>query len=142
MSLKTTAFAAVALLGLSSAAMAASETFTATMSAKDEVPPKESKGTGKVTATLDTVSKQLSWEATYSDLTGPATAAHFHGPAAAGANAGVAVPWPAPITSPERGSATLTDAQIKDLEDGKIYANVHTAANPGGEIRGQMMKSK
>jgi CHRD domain len=72
-------------------------------------------------------------------LTGPATAAHFHGPAAVGANAGVVVPFN-PVTSPITGKATLTDAQIADLETGKWYANVHTAANPGGEIRGQMVK--
>ncbi|MDB5424047.1 MAG: hypothetical protein JWQ29_1463, partial [Phenylobacterium sp.] len=38
--------------------------------------------------------------------------------------------------SPIKGTATLTDAQIADLNAGKWYFNVHTAANPGGEIRG------
>jgi hypothetical protein len=66
--------------------------------------------------------------------------AHIHGPAAVGANAGVVVPFKAPVTSPITGTATLTDAQMADLEAGKYYANVHTAANPGGEIRGQLMK--
>ncbi len=42
----------------------------------------------------------------------------------------------APIT----GSATLTDAQLADLEAGRLYVNIHTAANPGGEIRGQIVK--
>ncbi len=75
-------------------------------------------------------------------LSGPATAAHFHGPAAAGANAGVVVPIGNNPPSPTTGSATLTDDQIKDLEAGKWYANVHTEANKGGEIRGQMMRVK
>jgi hypothetical protein len=79
---------------------------------------------------------------TYMGLTGPATAAHFHGPAAAGANAGVAVPIGQPPSNPATGTVTLTDAQMKDLEDGKWYANVHTAANKGGEIRGQMVRAK
>jgi hypothetical protein len=79
---------------------------------------------------------------TYADLSGPATAAHFHGPAAAGANAGVAVPIGNNPASPTTGSVTLTDDQIKDLEAGNWYANVHTAANKGGEIRGQMTQVK
>ena len=43
-------------------------------------------------------------------------------------------------TSPVEGSATLTDAQAADLVAGKYYVNIHTAANPGGEIRGQVTK--
>ena len=56
------------------------------------------------------------------------------------ANAGVAVAIPNAGTSPVEGSATLTDAQAADLVAGKYYINIHTAANPGGEIRGQVMK--
>ena len=55
-------------------------------------------------------------------------------------NAGVAVPITGIATSPVEGSATLTDAQAADLVAGKYYVNIHTAANPGGEIRGQVMK--
>ena len=84
-------------------------------------------------------SKKLTWKGSYTGLTGPATAAHFHGPAETGKNAGVAVPI-APATSPLEGSATLTDAQAADLMAGKWYVNVHTAANKGGEIRGQLTK--
>ena len=73
-------------------------------------------------------------------MSGPATAAHFHGPAEVGKNAGVAVAIPNATTSPNEGSATLTDAQAADLLAGKYYVNVHTAANPGGEIRGQVTK--
>ena len=93
--------------------------------------------------TLDTVSKKLSYTVTFDGLTGPAAAAHFHGPADKSAVAGVAVPiGGANPVSPVVGSATLTDAQIKDLTSGKWYVNVHTAANKPGEIRGQVMKSK
>src|SRR5689334_8457678 len=84
--------------------------------------------------------KKLSWKLSYSGLSGPATAAHFHGPAEAGKNAGVAVAIPNATSSPVEGSATLTDAQAADLMAGKYYVNIHTAANPGGEIRGQVTK--
>jgi CHRD domain len=112
----------------------------ATLDGKSEVPPNTSAGTGTADIDYDAASKKLSWKLTYSGLSGPATAAHFHGPAAAGANAGVAVAIPNATSSPVEGSATLTDAQAADLAAGKYYVNIHTAANPGGEIRGQVMK--
>ncbi|MEX1082700.1 MAG: CHRD domain-containing protein [Xanthobacteraceae bacterium] len=105
-----------------------------------EVPPVQTKGSGNAEVTYDTATKKLSWTVNYSGLGGPATAAHFHGPAEAGKNAGVAVPIPNQGTSPVKGSATLTDAQAADLLAGRYYVNFHTAANPGGEIRGQVTK--
>jgi hypothetical protein len=90
--------------------------------------------------TYDTQTKQLKWKVSYSGLSGPATAAHFHGPAEPGKNAGVMIPIQNIATSPAEGSATLTDAQAADLMGGRLYVNVHTAANPGGEIRGQVTK--
>ena len=111
-----------------------------TLDGKSQVPPNTSAGTGTADLDYDAASKKLSWKITYSGLSGPATAAHFHGPAAAGGNAGVKVPIPNPTTSPVEGSATLTDEQAADLTAGKYYINVHTAANPGGEIRGQVVK--
>ena len=120
-------------------AMAETITFHAKLDGAAEVPPKTTAGTGEAMATLDTATKVLTYTVTYSGLSGAATMGHFHGPAAAGANAGVVVPFASPA-SPIKGTATLTDAQIADLEAGKWYANVHTAANPAGEIRGQMIK--
>jgi CHRD domain len=137
-SLLTAAFA----IGCLSAASAATIDFRGTLSGKTEVPPTTSNASGDVLATLDTGSKKLTYTITYIGLSGPATAAHFHGPAAAGANAGVAVPIGSNPASPSSGSVTLTDAQIKDLEAGNWYANVHTEANKGGEIRGQLMRVK
>ncbi|MBR1120256.1 CHRD domain-containing protein [Bradyrhizobium lablabi] len=112
----------------------------ATLDGKSQVPPNASAGTGTADIDYDPASKKLSWKVTYSGLSGPATMAHFHGPAEAGKNAGVAVPIPNAATSPVEGSATLTDAQAADLMAGKYYVNIHTAANPGGEIRGQVTK--
>jgi hypothetical protein len=112
----------------------------ATLDGKSEVPANTSAATGTADLDYDAASKKLSWKVTYSGLSGPATAAHFHGPAAAGANAGVKVPITNPASSPIEGSATLNDEQAADLVAGKYYINIHTAANPGGEIRGQVMK--
>ncbi len=104
-----------------------------------EVPPNTSAGKGTADVTYDTASKMLTWKTTYSGLTGPATMAHFHGPAEAGKNAPVVVPFKDAASGAE-GSATLTDAQAADLMAGKMYINVHTEANKGGEIRGQVVK--
>jgi hypothetical protein len=111
--------------------------YSAALSGAEEVPSNTTAGKGQVSATLDTTSKAFKYSATYSGLTGPAVAAHFHGPAAPGANAPPTVPV-TKLASPITGSATLTDAQISDLQAGKWYFNVHTAAHPGGEIRGQL----
>ncbi|HEV7881491.1 CHRD domain-containing protein [Bradyrhizobium sp.] len=111
----------------------------ATLDGKSQVPPNTSAATGTADIDYDPASKKLSWKLTYSGLSGPATAAHFHGPAEPGKNAGVAVPI-SNTASGSEGSATLTDAQAADLTAGKYYVNVHTDANKGGEIRGQVMK--
>jgi len=105
----------------------------------NEVPPNTSPASGKAEATFDTDTKLLTWTVTYTDLTGPALGAHFHGPSDAGKNAGIVLPFKT-VQSPIQGTATLTENQATDLLAGKWYANIHTAANPGGELRGQMMK--
>jgi hypothetical protein len=133
------AAAALMLAGCQGGAMDGSKTpLSAKLSGDSEVPPKPVAGSGTASLSLDKASKTLSWEISYSGLTGEAKAAHFHGPAAAGANAGVAVPIPVGA-SPMKGSAVLTDAQVADLLAGKYYINIHTAANQAGELRGQVM---
>jgi len=139
---RTSLLAAILTAGYLSAASAAIIDYRAAMNGKSEVPPTTSTGTGDVTATLNTDTKQLAYTMNYAGLTGPATAAHFHGPAEPGQNAGVVIPIGNNPPSPAKGTVTLTDAQMKDLQDGKWYANVHTAANKGGEIRGQMVRVK
>ena len=109
--------------------------YTATLDAAQEVPPKTSSGSGTATMTLD--GDKLTYDVTYKDLTGPATAAHIHGPADAGANAAVMVPFSNPA-NPIKGTVNLTPEQVTALKAGKEYVNVHTAQNPGGEIRGQI----
>ena len=121
------------------AAFAETVTLKADLEPSSEVPPKTSKGHGNLEATFDTASKDLKWKATYEGLTGPATMAHFHGPAPVGQNADPQIPIPKDkLASPIEGEKTLTDAQAADLLNGKWYFNVHTKINPAGEIRGQV----
>ena len=132
-----TAFAAAVM----STASAATISYRANLSGAKEVPKTDSKGTGKLDATYDPTTKALSYTLTFDGLSGPATAAHFHGPATRKENAGVLAPiggkGPA---SPVTGTVTLTNDQAKDLRSGKVYVNVHTAADPDGEIRGQVTR--
>lgn len=130
------------LIGLQNGVPAAhAETITlkADLKGADEVPPNASPASGKAEATFDTNTRLLSWTLTFTDLTGPAVGAHFHGPSEPGKNAGIVLPFKAG-ESPIHGTATITENQAADLLAGKWYANIHTAANPGGELRGQMTK--
>jgi CHRD domain-containing protein len=135
--------AGAVLLSTGKPSQAAPMKFKADMNGASEVPPTTTSGKGTVTASYDPTTKMLTWEGNFSGLSGPATAAHFHGPAEAGKNAAPAV-WISEkgqnLSSPFKGSATLTDAQADDLQKGLWYANVHTDANKGGEIRGQVVK--
>jgi hypothetical protein len=131
-------FAAAIAMALAGVAHAETVQFHGMLDAKSEVPPNASPATGMVMATYDTATKVFTYNANYKGLTGPAMAAHFHGPAAPGANAPPVVPIPDPAKI--EGKATLTDAQAADLLAGRWYLNIHTAANRGGEIRGQLMK--
>jgi hypothetical protein len=123
-----------------SPALAETVTLKASLAAAQEVPPNDSTGSGTVTITYDTGSKKLSWDGSYSGLSGPATAGHFHGPADPGKNAGVVVPITDAKSPSFKGSADLTDAQAADLLAGKWYVNIHTDAHKGGELRGQVTK--
>jgi hypothetical protein len=137
------ALACMAAFAFASPSFAATVTLKTSLSGANEVPPNDSKGTGAVTATYNTSSKKLSWKGSYSGLSGPATAAHFHA-GAPGKNGGVVIPIFAGKTagSPFEGSKTLTAAQADAMLSGGWYVNVHTAAHKAGEIRGQLEKTK
>jgi hypothetical protein len=135
------ATAAVALAFAVSPAQAKTWKFEAKLDGASESPATTSKGTGKAELKYDDASKKLTYTITYKGLSGDAVAAHFHGPADAGANAGVELP----ITvgpSPIKGEATLDDAKAADLSAGKWYVNIHTKDNPMGELRGQVEAKK
>jgi hypothetical protein len=122
------------------AASAATVSYTARLSGRSEIPKTDSKGTGRLHATFDTQTKVFSYTLTFDGLTGPATVSHIHGPATRAQSAGVVAPLgDKNPSSPITGTVTLTDEQVKFLQSSRLYVNVHTAANPGGEIRGQIV---
>jgi hypothetical protein len=123
--------------GIWVSAHAAEETYKATLNGASEVPPVQTSATGSATVTVDPATRKVTWSVSYSGLT--PMAAHIHCGALPGANSGVAVPLkvgPSPIS----GSGTMTASQLADLTAGKCYVNIHTNANKGGEIRGQLEK--
>ncbi len=75
-----------------SAASAATVNYTARLSGRAEIPKNDSKGKGKLEATFDTQSKVFTYTLTFDDLSGPAAAAHIHGPANRKQSAGVVAP--------------------------------------------------
>lgn len=124
----------------SAAVFADTVALKANLQPSSEVPPRVSHGHGMLDATFDTSTKALQWTLTYADLSGPPTAAHFHGPAPVGQNANVQVPiMKSETPSPVKGTATLDEKQAADLMAGQWYVNIHTKQNPSGEIRGQVL---
>jgi len=135
---------AAAWAGLLSAARAA-ETITVPLTGAQQVPPVQTSATGTATLTYDPSTRKLTWSVAFSGLSSAATMAHFHGPAAAGANAKPVI-WISkqgtPPTSPMTGEATLTPEQAQQFMAGDWYVNVHSKDHPSGEIRGQVMPPK
>jgi len=135
------ATAAAALVFAVSSAQAKTWHFTAKLDGASESPATTSKGTGSAKLSFDDATKKLTYEVDYKGLSGDVVAAHFHGPAEAGANGGVELPLTAG-PSPIKGEATLDDAKAADLAAGKWYVNLHTKENPMGEVRGQVEPKK
>ena len=95
-------------------------------------------GTGTATITLDDTTSLLSWNISWSGLSGTPTLMHFHGPALPNQNAGVQV-GVGVVGPPVVGNAVLAAGQVTDLLAGLWYLNLHTTTFAGGEIRGQVL---
>ena len=126
-------------------AQAAPESFKVPLTGAQQVPPVQTSGTGTADLTYDPSTRVVTWTVVYDGLSGPATMAHFHGPAAEGKNAPVVI-WLSKqgnaAASPITGQATLTPEQAQQFTAGEWYVNVHTQAHPAGEIRGQVVPPK
>ncbi len=94
-------------------------------------------GTGTASITLDTATNLLSWNVSWSGMSGADFLAHFHGPALPGQPAGVQVGIGIP--SPQIGNAVISASQAADLLAGLWYVNIHSTTFQGGEIRGQVV---
>ncbi len=160
------ALAAFAAFSVVPAAQAVVIVVTGTFSGANEVPAVPSAGTGEARVTFDDVAHTLRVEATFSGLTGFTTAAHIHGPAAPGANAGVITQTPsfvgfplgvsagtmdatydltlassynASFLSANGGSVAAAEAALGNiLGSGMSYFNIHTTFRTGGEIRANL----
>ena len=122
-------------------AQATTTTFCmASLDGSQEVPSVDTDGSGSATLEFDPSNNELSWSIEFSNLTGPPSMAHFHGPAESGTNAGVQVNIGdiSGLDSPMEGTAELTSEQATMLLDEELYINIHTEENPDGEIRGQV----
>jgi hypothetical protein len=111
------------------------------LSGIQEVPFNSSQGTGTADVSYNKTTRRLTYTITFSGLTGNPTAGHIHASAPRGTNASVIIPFsglPASTSGTINGSAVITAAQETDLLNGLFYFNLHTAAFPGGEIRGQI----
>ena len=145
MSIKLIGAAMALSLFAAGAAHAATLNFAAKLDGASETPPTTSAGTGDMVGKLDTATKTFTYTVTFAGLTGPATMAHFHGPAKQGQNAPPVI-WlstqGSPPANPMTGTATLTPDQAKQFSAGEWYVNVHSQSHPAGEIRGQVIPPK
>ena len=117
--------------------------FEFVIDADQQVPPNDSEGMGFGFVTLqdETLSFLLTWDISWSGLTGPAIGMHFHGPADFGMNASIQVDIGAisGLTSPSIGSTVIDNLQAAQILEGLWYVNIHSDMFPGGEIRGQVI---
>lgn len=141
----------VALLACSDDTTSPATSFTASLRGSSEVPPTTSTATGSATCNVDAAASTISCTVTYAGLSGNPTASHIHlGNAnATGAvrvnlcGAGTAPACPAAvsgtITSGAQAATGATFATVVNaMRQYGAYVNIHTAANAGGEIRGQI----
>jgi hypothetical protein len=124
-------------------------TFGTTMNGAGENPAKNVPGVG--TATIVKTAGVYTFTINYSGMSGPLTGGHIHGPAGTGVNANIIVPFANATGAAASGTLTGTftstnTATISNdsldvlMTNGNAYVNLHTAANPGGEIRGQLLR--
>lgn len=127
------------VLLLVSAPVQADVGYSATLDGLQEVPPNASPASGTAFLTLDGLGV-LHYSVTYSGLTAPRTAAHFHGPAGMGVNAGVVfgIAGAGLAADVIVGTWTIDATNLARLNSGLLYLNVHSSTFPGGEIRGQV----
>jgi len=115
------------------------ELFVANLTGAQEVPATSSNATGTATLLLSPDQTTARVSLVFSGLTAAQTAAHIHGPAAAGSDGPVL--FPLPVGQVSDLPITLTPDEVQNLKHGLLYVNVHSSAFVDGEIRGQFQAS-
>ncbi len=144
--------AGLLLMAVPAAVFAADEVFTADLSGDAQVPPIDVAGTGDATVTIADDESSVSWDVSYSGLTGDAAAGHIHfgasdaaGPVmiafATVTNTGSTGSFASADYAGGDGLPADWDGVLAAIRDGDAYVNIHTAANQAGEIRGQLAAS-
>ena len=144
-SVSVAALAFAALIASGPQALALKIPIAAFLSGGGEVPANDSPGKGVMEGTFDTDTNTLTWSVTYSGMSSPVIAAHFHGPVSylgltPEENAPIQVGTPGDLASPFRGVVKIDATQARDLKDGRWYFNVHTKDFVAGEIRGPVVR--
>ena len=104
------------------------------LSGANEVPPADSDATGTAIIVIVPAIDMVCWNLDWENIDGTVTAAHIHGPAPVGVNAGVLVP----LSISADGCTTDSDADAIAAAPWNYYVNIHSTTYPGGAIRGQL----
>lgn len=116
-------------------------TLSGSASGSQEVPAVTTTATGSLSGTYDARTNNLTYNITWTGLSGIVSVMHFHGPAVVGAEASPIhdlVISTNGVNGTSTGTLTLADSTESHLLNGKLYYNIHTTLNPDGEIRGQV----
>jgi hypothetical protein len=117
--------------------------YDAWMTGGQEVPAVTTNAMGLTVARVNYTFDTIWYDMQATGLSGAIQAAHFH-KAALGQNGGVIAPIANVSGNMAMGMFTgsqVTDSFLNFMNEGNIYVNVHTAANPNGEIRGQVYRT-
>jgi len=120
-------------------------TVSASATGAQETPAITTSATSTLTGNYNAGTNTLTYNINWTGLSGVVTVAHFHGPAAVGVAADPLLPITINTngaTGSTSGSVVVADSVETALLDGKIYYNLHTAAHPTGEVRGQLATVK
>jgi hypothetical protein len=111
------------------------------LSGGEEVPPRDTPGSGSFVATINPGQGRLCYELSVQDLLAPVVGAHIHS-APAGANGPIVVPLASPTTGFSSGCLDVDRDLLKAIQKdpADYYVNVHTTMFPPGEVRGQLSR--
>lgn len=116
-------------------------TISGSASGSQEVPAVATSATGALSGSYNAKTNLLTYNITWTGLSGNVVVAHFHGPADPGVSANpihdISIMTNG-MTGSTSASVTVADSTESHLINGKLYYNLHTVLYPGGEIRGQV----